>query len=358
MKYYILLSAVLIGLLVGVVYFQNSGDYLTISLFGVNLTFPSALWLLGGMGIIFLIGLIFLGTTTFKYNTYRKRVAKEIKQILNWGKELIFYRATKGDEPKKMKVLDQLKEFVGNIWGDKLTFQRWEKFPYMLDLKKIKEGEYVDLSKYKIPFENPWEVENGFNLLRKHPEKAGEILQKYKDEKLRQEAFKVFAKTAPISEILRFDYPVDVEIILKHIQDPKVGRLLARTKLTPQEQVEVARAIYTTRTPEEEMELLSPQPVGQVYLAFKYEHLEQGKKLAEEHNIHLFDFFVVMREKGIKVEIDQFLGSIWENRPTTHSHHGGEQTPSQKEPPISTPDSQSTSSTPSTSTEPTSQQIS
>jgi hypothetical protein len=310
LKYFVILSIILIGGLVGVVYFQNQSATLTVTLFGINLTFPVALWLAGGMGLIFLIGAIGLFLSNIRYSIYRKHLEKELNQVLEWGRELIFYR--KVGEPKKLKVLGLVKEFVGNIWGDRLTFEKWEKFPYMIDLKRVNEGEYVDLSKYKVPFDNPWEVKNGWNLLKKDPSKAGEILKKYKDPALREAAFKIWAKGAPAAEILKFEYPLTLEIVVAHLDSPELGELIKRAKLTPREQVELARKLYTTKTPEEEMELMEPHPVGMAYLAFKYEHIEKGKEIVEEKNIHLFDYFILMRERGIRVEVDQFLATIWD----------------------------------------------
>ncbi|MEO1942618.1 MAG: LapA family protein [Campylobacterales bacterium] len=309
LKYFLILSIILIGGLVGVVYFQNQGATLTVTLFGINLTFPVALWLAGGMGLIFLIGAIGLFLSNMRYSIYRKHLEKELKQLLDWSRELIFYR--KVGEPKRLKVLGLMKEFIGNLWGDRLTFNRWENFPYMIDLKQINEGKYVDLSKYKIPFDNPWEVKNGWNLLKKDPSKAGEILKKYKDPALRQEAFKIWAKKAPAPEILKFEYPLTLEIVVAHLDSPELKELIKQAQLNEREQVELARKLYTKKSPEEELELLEPHPIGKAYLAFKYEHLEKGKEIVEEKNIHLFDYFILMRERGIRVEVDQFLATIW-----------------------------------------------
>lgn len=308
MKQFILISIILIGGLAGLMAFQNGSAHLTLSLWGINVTLPVYLWIAGGMGIIFLVGFLFLLWNSARTSYYRRRVEGEIKKLLKIAEERIFYRRS---ELPKLKVLDKIGELIANIWGNKLTFEYKTNFPYMEVLKRIEEGEVVDLSPYKVPFDNPWEIKNGYNILKKEPARAKEVLDRYPDPKLKEAAFRIYAKTAPIREILKYDFPIDWEIVEPHLHDPELPYLLPRAQLTPQQQVEVARAIYTTRTPEEELEILKNQPVGQIYLALKYEHIEKGKELSELHKIELFHYFIKLRELGEKVEVDEFLESIW-----------------------------------------------
>lgn len=308
MKHFILISLILIGTLVGLMAFQNGASRLTLSLWGLHLTFPAYLWIGMGMGAIFIVAFLFISFAGVRDKLYRKRVESEMEKLLKGVRELIFYRRV---EFPKVKTLNKLGEFLNNIWGNRLTFENSRSFPYMEALRRVENGEVVDLGKYKVPFDNPWEIKNGYNILNRQPERAKEVLERYKDNNLRLKAFKIYAKTAPIEEILKFEFPIDWEIIESHLKNPDLPKLLKRAELTPQQQVEVARKIYTTKTPEEELELLETQPYGKVYLALKYEHLEKGKELSEKYKITLFHYFILLRELGQKVEVDEFLETIW-----------------------------------------------
>jgi hypothetical protein len=131
-----------------------------------------------------------------------------------------------------------------------------------------------------------------------------------RQEELKKEAFQIFAKKAPIEEILKYNYPLTKDIILSHINDKDLKKLLEIAKLNKFEEIETSKALYGSRTPDEELEIISPFVYGSAYLALKYEHIEKAKEIIEEHSFKLFEYLLKLKECGVKIDVDEYLQAI------------------------------------------------
>ena len=49
--------------------------------------------------------------------------------------------------------------------------------------------------------------------------------------------------------------------------------------------------------------------MASAYLALKYEHLQKAKEIIEENDLKFFEFFLKLRENGIKADIDEYIDS-------------------------------------------------
>ena len=99
---------------------------------------------------------------------------------------------------------------------------------------------------------------------------------------------------------------INLEIIKAHINDKDLKLLLEKAKLTPKEEIEVAKLIYS-QNPEKELKLVENLPFAKAYLAIKYSHFDLAKEIIEKHNIKIFEYYINLKKK---VDIDEYLESI------------------------------------------------
>jgi len=303
MKKYVIFSIIVITLLSLFIYIQDN-SYTTLNIAGVNLSLPNALWVALFLSVFFLFTIIFFLIIHFQTYIYKKNVQKDITIIIDNIKNHIFYKKIH----KPAKILTNLNNFTQNIEGLNIKPEKKEKFEFLEDIKKLLNGETVEIGKYKLKEDNPWFILNIKNRLHKNPDYAKEILRKFKNEELKKEAFYIYAKKASVKEILKYPYEINIEIIKAHINDNDLKLLLEIAKLSAKEQIEVAKDIYSTKTPDEELEILTPLPWAKAYLALKYEHIDLAKEIIEANELKFFKFFISLKEKE-KVDIDEYIES-------------------------------------------------
>jgi len=305
MKKYTVFSIILIALITLLVYIENN-TFTTFNLFGIPLTLPNAVWTAIFLGIFFIFSVVFFGILNIKEYFYKKNIQKDIEILITNIKNRILY---KDPLKKEVKFLKHCNSFVNNIKGLQIEPKKCEKFEFLEDIEKLINGEIIEISKYKLSENNPWFIQNIKNRLNKDENFAKEVLKKYKNEELKKYAFKIYAKKAGISEILKYDYEIDKEIVLTHIKNPDVKYLLEKAKLTPKEEIEIAKNIHQTLDPDREFEIVEPLKWASAYLALKYEHIEKAKEIIEEYELKFFEFFLKLREAGIKADIDEYIDS-------------------------------------------------
>ena len=304
MKKYVIFSIVLIGILSLFIYMENN-SFTTLGIAGINISLPNALWVALFLSLFFIFSLIFFFFINFKNYIYQKNIQKDISNIIANIKNRILYK----ESNIPTKILTDINNFTKNINGLNITPNKIEKFEFLADIKKLIEGETIEISKYKLASDNPWFILNVKNRLKKNPDYAKEILKKFKNEELKKEAFYIWAKSAPIKEIIKYDYEITFDIIKSHLNDKDLSILLEKAKLSPKEEIDLAKEIYSTKTPDEELELLKPLKWGEAYLALKYEHLELAKELIEANSLTFFKYFLELKEAGLKEDIDEYIKS-------------------------------------------------
>ena len=167
----------------------------------------------------------------------------------------------------------------------------------------------VDLKKYKLRNDNKWNILNTLNRIKIDKDFAKDMLLKPINEEVKKAAFYIVIEEMSINEMLRYNYDIPFKIVKKHIKDNNFSKLLERVKLSPIEEIEIAREIHQTIDPDKEFEILKPLKWASAYLALKYEHLQKAKEIIEENDLNFFEFFLKLRENGIKADIDEYIDS-------------------------------------------------
>lgn len=302
LKKYIVSSIIFIALISLFVYIQ-SNTYTTFSFFGNNLTLPNAAWMAIFLLLFLIFTILFFFIIHFKTYIYKKNIQKDILIITDNIKNHILYKT----KTKPVKILNSINSFTKNIEGLNIKPIKKEHFEFLGDIEKLQKGEVIEIGKYNLKENNPWFIQNIKNRLIQNPDYAKEILKKFKNEEIRKEAFYIFAKKAEIKEILKYPYDITIEIIEAHIKDDNLKELLEKAKLTPKEEIEIAKKIYGTKTPDEELEIISPLKWGKSYLALKYEHIELAKEIIETNNLKFFEYFLKLKMTQEKMDIDEYI---------------------------------------------------
>jgi len=305
MKKYTVFSIVFIGLVTLFVYMEEN-SVTTFSVAGFNLSLPNAVWVAVFLVLFFILSVVFFGVIHIKEYFYKKNIQKDIEILINNIKNRILYK-----EPlnKEVKILKNCNNFVKNIEGLNIKPEKCDRFEFLEDIKRLIDGEVIEISKYKLNDQNPWFIKNIKNRLKKDEKFAKDVLKKYKNEELKKEAFYIYAKTATVSEILKYDYPITYEIVMSHVNDNNLDMLLKKASLTPLEEINIAKTLHQTSDPDREFKLLEPLKWASAYLALKYEHIEKAKEIIEENELKFFEFFLKLREAGIKADIDEYIDS-------------------------------------------------
>jgi len=301
MKKYFIFGIIFISLITLLVYIQNNA-FTTFSIAGINISLPNAVWIALFLGVFFIFSIIFIAFINLKNSIFQKNVKKDTQTIINNIKNKILYL----DQTKEAKVLKQINNFTQNIKGLEILPKKIEGFEFLEDIEKLKNGEVIEISKYKLKDDNPWFILNIKNRLKKEPNYAKEVLKKFKNEELKKEAFYIWAKDAKIDEILKYPYEITLDIIKAHINDPDVKKLLEKAKLKPLEEIEVAKELYSTKDPDSELETIKPLKWGYAYLAIKYSHFDLAKEIVEENNLKFFEYYLELPKKD---DIDAYIQS-------------------------------------------------
>jgi len=301
MKKYFIFGIIFIALVTLLVYIQNNA-FTTFSIAGINISLPNAVWIALFLGVFFIFSIIFLAFINLKNSIFQKNVKKDTQTIINNIKNKILYL----DQTKEAKVLKQINNFTQNIHGLEILPKKIEDFEFLEDIEKLKNGEVIEISKYKLKDDNPWFILNIKNRLKKEPNYAKEVLKKFKNEELKKEAFYIWAKDAKIDEILKYPYDITLDIIKAHIKDENINKLLEKAKLKPLEEIEVAKELYSTKDPDSELEIIKPLKWGYAYLAIKYSHFDLAKDIVEENNLKFFEYYLELPKKD---DIDAYIQS-------------------------------------------------
>jgi len=176
---------------------------------------------------------------------------------------------------------------------------------FMNDILKLENGEVVDLKKYKLDKENPWVLKNIENKIKNGDKKAAiDAL----NSPLKDIAIEFLSKNADVKEILANDYPITKETILNNLDSDRLNELINKSNLTNKEYIEIAYEVYKKiENPEVVLELFKEKTVAYVYLLIEYEMIDKALELANEHDIKVFEYYLLLRKNGVKVDIKDYL---------------------------------------------------
>jgi len=302
MKKYTIISILLISI-IGLFTYINTNSTTTFNLFGIHITLLNALWTVAFLSLFYLISIIYFGIEKFKNFSFSRNIKKDKENILKNIENKILFK----DKVFPIKELIEIEEIIEMIQGDKLIFKESEKLSFINDLMKLQKGEIIDLKKYKFSKENPWYLKNLENKIKNEDLTAA---KEALNTPLKDIALQLLSKKADLKEILANNYPITKETILNNLKSPRLKELITKSNLSNQEYIEIAQILYKdTKIPEQLLEIFEDKIVAYIYLLIEYEMIDKALELAKENDIKIFEYYLLLRENGVKIDIKEYLNA-------------------------------------------------
>jgi len=303
---YTFASLALIGLIAAFAYTVNPGNFVY-EIAGINLNFPIALWIAIPM-LILLVATIFHmmyhGTKSFFARRKWTRDANELQDALYWS-------LLKEPKPHHFSI-PEIKSGAALLSVSSLdivdsTEGLSDKLGKTINwVKKIQEGEYVDLKEKKVAkflsSSNPLVVHNTLNRLEENAEFAESVLMSKeehtpevvsralevlvgKESLFKMRKFATMLSGAHLTQMLeRADAGEDIGLTVDN-----VDFLSQNISLKCEEYMRLARSTIKKLTPDENLSLFK-KLAGEkesaqnayLYLLFQYEMLDEVKAYLEE----------------------------------------------------------------------------
>jgi hypothetical protein len=331
---YIFLGLIFIGMVGGGVYLLYPG-YHSITLMGITLNLPIALWVTLPLLLLFLLTILHMvyhGTRSYFQRRRWVRDAEELQEALYWSllrepKEH-HYSMPAMKEGAPLLGVSHLK-VVGNIHG--LSDKLMETIEWV---KKIEHGEYVDLHSKKVERflskENPLLVQNLLNRLDHDRAFAETVLQAREAyaEEVAEKALLRLVQREDISRLSKYIAFMDkrhLEILLDRVDrkedvglTPASARIFTeRLELECPDYIRLMRTTLKRFTPDENLKLFKELAQetekaqnAYLYLLFEYEMIDQVAKFLEEHDEMEFKPFralLILKQEKHNYRIDDLI---------------------------------------------------
>jgi len=302
MKKYTIISVLIIAL-AGLFTYINTNSTTTFDMLGVHITLLNAVWTMLFLAVFYFISIIYFSVEKFKAFRLERTIKKDKANLLKNIENNILYK----NNLLPVKELIDIEEIIEMIQGDKLIFKENDKLPVLSDLMKLQNGEVIDIKKYKFSKDNPWYLKNLENRISQEDLNAA---KEALDTPLKDKALLLLSKKADVREILANDYPITKETILNNLDSDRLKELIEKSNLSNMDYIEIAQALYkNTKVPETILELFESKIVAYIYLLIEYEMIEKAMELAKENDIKVFEYYLLLRENGVKIDIKEYLNA-------------------------------------------------
>jgi hypothetical protein len=165
----------------------------------------------------------------------------------------------------------------------------------------------IDIKKYKFKDDNPWAIKNLENKIDKGDLEAA---RKALNTPLKGKALKLLSQKAPLKEILANDYPITKETILNNLDSDRLQELIDKSNLTNKEYIQIAQIMHkTAKNPEVLLDIFKSKIVAYAYLLIEYEMIDDAFEIVKENDIKYFEYYLLLRKNGIKVDIKEYLNA-------------------------------------------------
>ncbi|NPA73924.1 MAG: hypothetical protein GXO12_04365 [Epsilonproteobacteria bacterium] len=327
--------AILFLVAVGVyVYTFNGGTY-TLTVFGVPLTLPVALWIILPAVVIAIGSILHMLYYSIKGYFIQRNLQKDYKTFLKFSKSRILGLEEDGNFKTTWYKLPAriLKHFRFDATKDPDDIEDEEIKNTILDLKKIEKGESVNLKKYKLPEDNYFVRKNKLNKLAEDKRYAEEILNECQDDKkddeICKQAFEVYATYTTYSNIKKQGFKIDkalFEKLLDRIIDPddffsiendELYELIKSFDYSKTEYVKLAKKLKQFLNPETLISLYEKLSTEKdaamqayLYILFEYQMIDKAREILEssaKNELEKFKYFLFLRDNGKNFDIDIFF---------------------------------------------------
>ncbi len=333
---YVFLGLIFIGIVAGGVYLLFPG-YHSVTVMGITLNLPIAAWVALPLLLLFfltILHMVYHGTRGYFQRRRWVRDAEELQDALYWAllkepKEHLYHMPSMKAAAPLLNVSHL--EVVGNIHGlsDKLMKTlEW--------VKKIEDGEYIDLRAKKVERflsrENPLVIRNLLNRVDQDLDFAEKVLQTKEnyDDAVVERALERVVQSYDLARLNKYIGLMKKENFITLLDradrkeeiglTPSAVRIFTeRFDLECPDYIRLMRTTIRKFSPDENLKLFKSlakeKEAAQnayLYLLFEYEMLDQARKFLEEHDETEFKPFralLILKEEKHKFRIDDLLDS-------------------------------------------------
>lgn len=334
-KRYTIAAFILMALVGSYFYISFPSEKLAVVVLGINLpVLPLAFWIVLSMFVLYLASvghmLYYSIIGSFKLRKYRK----DSETFSDSVKDALLGRLERNHQYKTDRyalfgnVLDKSRlEMVNMVsaTGD-------EKLDHVIELvTKIKDGENVDLKKYRLSLENPLMQQNDMNAYRNGELSEEQVLNnadRYSD-KLVALAFTNYAQTAPLNLIEKYKAFLNKEVLFKivarvnadeNILDISTDSLIAmfsEVELNEEDLVNLSATLSENMLPDERIKLFQKlsedsevATPAYLYTLFDLEMLAPAVEILENSQPDEFIYFKAykaLKDCNQNFSIDLFI---------------------------------------------------
>lgn len=324
-KSFIFASIIYIAFIGGFAFFLDLGDY-TLSIESFSLTLPIAIWFVAPLLIFFILALLHLSFYSL-FNAFRFRhFFKDADKFEDFANDLLL--------EKKSKISFHTKEFK-RVCEIAKSLKTQEKIPNLnqfneiLDtIKKIHDGEYVNLGKFKLENNNILSIQNEKNHLNKDISYAYNKIKNInhiKDE-LEQTAFELLLEKGTYEQIKNVKIPKNSQQVLNLIQRFKNKNLelspvefevlLQNSNLDEKEYLKIAKMSVNLLNPDAILNIFlkiknqkSEALRAYLYLLAEFSMFDELLEQIKNDDKKFADFKAVLalRDKNIKINLNQLI---------------------------------------------------
>ena len=320
-------------ILLGVFVYSFEGGKYTLTLVGVPISLPIAIWIVLPVVLLFLatvLHLIFYGT---KNMIALRRVKKDGEKFTAAAKQALLGKEIATDYKSDIFKLpgailpllnsDPYKAKKYRIYNDDVQD--------ILETKeRLENGEVVDLSKYNLKDANPNVVKNALNRLAEDETYASTILKKCDDKELCQQAYVKFAQYASLSDLQRYEIEPSrkvFDIMINRIgakenplelSDKEIITLVRELNFDSAEIVALLKTLRSKMTPDRLVHLAEklshefPEKAGEgyLYVVFELQMIDDAREFlvnAPEESYQKFRYLLFLKEQGRNFDTELFV---------------------------------------------------
>lgn len=282
-----------------------------------NLELPIAVWVILPVGVLAVLAVMHFLYYSIKVYVENRALARSYDAFTDLAKTaLLGQKSHKKITNKWLKLPSEMFNSFG-IWGD-MSFDEIENEEIKEIAKavsQIQKGEFVDIRKYKLDIDNPLQIRNNQNRLKKDPKAASEILKTYSNltDDIARDAFDLVINNSSYKEIKRYPYELDENSILTILKrfvsaeddlfmDKKdVEALFTRGKMSEKGYLEAAKILKDKLNPDSIIALFENLKdanqnamEGYMYVLYEFQMIDKLRELLENTDSKEYQNFKIL----------------------------------------------------------------
>ncbi|NLK66756.1 MAG: LapA family protein [Campylobacteraceae bacterium] len=330
LKHFLVYSIIYIGLVGIIAFVQNASSY-TITLLGIDMTLPIALWYILPVAVFALLATLHIICTRLKVYKNKQAVKSDADIYKEYAKEILLGVETdKEFKTDIFQISNDVTKFLSPWHDNSVEIKNGEIAEIISMLEKLNNGEIVDLKKYRLAPNNPLVIENEFNKLEKDSSYAATILKGKTslDDELSSTAYDVLLENATYSEIKSYPFEIteiEAEILVdRYINDESFEitkstllELMMLLDYDKYEFVDLAKDLTNRLEPEVLIALFKKfkdqkEQASHAYLYLLYEYgmmeeLQDVLMYSDGEQYYEFEILKYLRDQGKNVSASYFF---------------------------------------------------